>query len=103
MSDRISHFRQKIKENPANSLFKFSLAQLLHESGDNEEAAILFEQCLSDKPNWMMSALFLGKVNIALNNKEQAVKYLQVTKDLAIEQNHDDPLQEAIELLSELQ
>jgi len=51
----------------------------------------------------MMSALFLGKVNIALNNKEKAVKYLQVTKNLAIEQNHDDPLEEAIELLSELQ
>lgn len=103
MSDRILHFRQKIKANPSNSLYKFSLAQVLHERGDNEEAACLFEQCLIEKPNWMMSALFLGKVHIALDNKEKAVRYLQVTRDLAIEQNHDDPLQEANELLSELQ
>ena len=102
MSDRLLQFRHKVSENPDNCLYKYSLAQLLFEKGKFEEAVNLFEQCLAAKPEWMMSALFLAKTHLALEHKQLAVKYLELTKKLAVEQSHDDPYHEANDLLLEI-
>jgi predicted Zn-dependent protease len=102
MSDRVLQFRQKVSENPNNFLYKYSLAQVLFEKGKFEEAVTLFEQCLAAKPDWMMSALFLAKTYLALENKPLAIKHLELTKKLASEQKHDDPFHEANDLLVEI-
>ena len=102
MSDRVLQFRQKVSENPNNFLYKYSLANLLFEKRNFDEAVILFEQCLEAKPDWMMAALFLAKTYLALENKHLAIKYLELTKSLAAEQSHDDPYNEANDLLLEI-
>ena len=103
MLDRILHFRRKIDEFPDNPLYKYSLGQELFEQGQNKEAACLFEDCLLAKPDWMMPALFLSKAYLALGNTELAIKNLHITRKLATEQNHEDPLHEANELLAEIE
>ena len=75
---------------------------MLYKDGIYKEAAELFEECLFFRPDWMMSALFLSKVYLALGNTELAIKNLKITKRLAIEQNHEDPLGEVNELLAKI-
>jgi hypothetical protein len=50
----------------------------------------------------MMAYLLLGKSYIANDQEELAVKPLECTIKLAIEQNHEDPEIEARNLLSEI-
>jgi len=102
MPDRIDHFREKVDQFPANPLFKFSLGQELFENNMLDEAIIHFNACLVANPNWMMAALFLAKSHQAAGNKELAIENFQRTIRLAQDQNHDDPLAEAEDMLSEL-
>jgi tetratricopeptide (TPR) repeat protein len=102
MSDRISFFLQKLKENPHNLLNKFSLSQAYFESGAYGEAIPHLESCIQGRNDWMMAYLLLGKSYIANDQEELAVKPLECTIKLAIEQNHEDPEIEARNLLSEI-
>ena len=49
----------------------------------------------------MMAALFLGKAYLEQENKEKAKVNLELALALANEQNHEDPAEEAGELLKE--
>ena len=99
MSVRISQFRQKLKSSPNNQLFRYSLAQSLFEEGDLEEAVVHFLKCLELRADWMLVALYLGKAYIEKQDYPEAEKYLKLTINLGLKQNHMDPVDEAKELL----
>ena len=100
MSDRITQFRQKLSTSPENLLFKYSLAQALFEENDFPEAIELFEECIAKRADWMLVSLYLGKAYLETGNYGYALNYLNLTIELGQKQNHDDPVEEAKQLLA---
>ena len=81
MSDRVLQFRvwlAKIQTifSTNIALPKYCFKRKIRGSSNS------FKQCLA-KPDWMMSALFLAKTYLALENKPLAIKHLELTKKLA--------------------
>jgi tetratricopeptide (TPR) repeat protein len=99
MSERTAQFRQKLSSSPENILLKFSLAQSLFEEEQWDESIKYFLECLEKKPDWMLSALFLGKAYLEKENYPKAQKFLELTVRLGEEQDHVDPVEEAKGLL----
>ncbi|MEK9783839.1 MAG: tetratricopeptide repeat protein, partial [Opitutales bacterium] len=94
MSERITQFRQKLSTSPENLLFKYSLAQALFEENHFDEAIELFEQCIANRTDWMLVALYLGKAYLETGNSDNSEKYLPLTSELGQKPNHDDPVEE---------
>lgn len=101
MTDKISALQEKVRLNPEQIFHRYSLAQAYFEDHQFKLACFEFEECLRNKPDWMMAALFLGKAYLQIENKEKARKSLERALLLAKEQSHDDPADEAVELLEE--
>jgi len=99
MSERTAQFRQKLSSSPENIFIKFSLAQSLFEEEKWDESIKYFLECLEKKPDWMLSALFLGKAYLEKENYPKAQKFLELTVLLGEEQDHVDPVEEAKGLL----
>ena len=99
MSERTAQFRQKIASSPENILLKYSLAQSLFEEEKWDESIKYFLECLEKKPDWMLTALFLGKAYLETGNYTKARKFLELTVLLGEEQEHVDPVEEAKGLL----
>ena len=102
MTDKISALQEKVKANPKQVFHRYSLSQAYFEENQLELACAEFEECLKARPDWMMAALFLGKAYLADENKEKAKEKLELALFLAKNQNHDDPAEEAAQLLAEL-
>ena len=101
MTDKISALQEKLKANPSQVFHRYSLAQAYFEESQLESACAEFEECLKARPDWMMAALFLGKAYLEDGKKEKAKEKLELALNLAKEQNHDDPAEEATQLLAE--
>jgi predicted negative regulator of RcsB-dependent stress response len=96
----INELRQKVLSFPNNSFFRFSYAQLLAKKNHSEEAVEQLSICLKTRNDWMMAALLKAKLEISLERKEDAELSLIKTIELAKAQDHQDPLDEASELLA---
>ena len=57
---------------------------------------------LASKPDWMVVQILLGKCDLALGDRAAAVAAFTRARDLAVAQNHEGPLAELEQLLSEL-
>jgi len=101
MTDKISALQEKVKANPKQVFHRYSLAQAYFEENQLELACAEFEECLKARTDWMMAALFLGKAYLESEKKEKARENLELALSLAKEQNHDDPAEEAAQLLNE--
>ena len=95
-------FRQKLYASPDNILFKYSLAQALFEENYFTEAIELFEECIAIRKDWMLVALYLGKAYLEIEDSDKAERYLNLTIDLGLVQNHEDPVEEAKHLLQSI-
>ena len=60
----------------------------------------LFEECIAKRSDWMLVALYLGKACLETGNTGRAERYLNLTIELGRKQNHDDPVDEAKQLLA---
>ena len=103
MSKRLEVFRRKVEENPKNPLFRFSFGQALFEDENFEEAEKQFFSCLKDREDWMMALMLRGRCLIELDRVEEAKQSLRDAVLAARNQNHEDPEQEAMELLQRLE
>jgi len=101
MKERISLFLKKLEGNSENLLIRFSLAQAYFEDGDYENSVNHLEICISQRSDWMIATLLLGKALIEIGQKEEACVQFKKTIELARKQGHEDPEQEAISLLAE--
>ena len=95
----INELRQKVLSFPHNSFFRFSYAQLLAKKNHAEEAIEQLSLCLKVRDDWMMAALLKAKLEISLDRNEDAELSLIKTIELAKAQDHQDPLDEASDLL----
>jgi predicted Zn-dependent protease len=101
-ADRVAQFEALVARQPANELFRFSLAQALESAGRGADAVPHYEFCVRKKPDWMMARILLGKRLIALGRRSEARRELEAALSLAVDQSHEDPERELRALLAEL-
>jgi predicted Zn-dependent protease len=102
MPSRVEQFQSFVAQQPANELFRFSLAQALVAENRPEEAVEHYEFCVAKKADWMMPRILLGKVLLQLNRPSEAKPLLEAALSLAVEQHHEDPERELRALLADL-
>ncbi|MDB6167349.1 MAG: molecular chaperone DnaJ [Verrucomicrobia bacterium] len=102
MASRVEQFESRVRSQPGNALFRFSLAQALAAEERGEEAIPHFEFCVASRADWMMPRILLGKLLLQLNRRPEAKALLTTALGLAVEQHHDDPERELRALLAEL-
>ncbi len=99
---RSDRFQSLVAQQPANELFRFSLAQALIEEGRSEEAIPHLEFCAAAKVDWMMARILLGKALVGAGRVTEARKILGDALALAVAQNHETPEAELRALLADL-
>lgn len=101
MASRTETFAKLVEREPANELFRFSLAQALVGEGRGAEAVPHFEACVAKKADWMMPRILLGKLLLHLGRRAEARPLLADALRLALDQHHEDPERELRALLAE--
>lgn len=101
MASRTETFAALVEREPANELFRFSLAQALVGEGRGAEAVPHFEACVAKKADWMMPRILLGKLLLHLGRRAEARPLLADALRLALDQHHEDPERELRALLAE--
>ena len=101
MASRTETFATLVEREPANELFRFSLAQALVGEGRGAEAVPHFEACVAKKADWMMPRILLGKLLLQLGRRAEARPLLADALRLALDQHHEDPERELRALLAE--
>jgi len=99
---RSQQFLALVTQQPANELFRFSLAQALLGENRPAEAIEHLTACANKKTDWMMPRILLGKTLLGLGRKAEARPWLESALVLAVAQHHDDPAAELRALLAEL-
>jgi predicted Zn-dependent protease len=101
MASRIEHFETLVAAQPANELFRFSLAQALLAENRPAEALPHLEFCVQRKSDWMMARIHAGKALLQLNRRAEAKPLLEEALRLAVAQQHEDPERELRALLAD--
>lgn len=99
---RSQQFAALVAAQPANGLFRFSLAQALQAENRPAEALEHLQFCADQKTDWMMPRILLGQTLLGLGRRAEAKPWLEQALLLAIAQDHDDPARELRSLLAEL-
>jgi predicted Zn-dependent protease len=99
---RSPHFSALVAKQPANPLFRFSLAQALLTEKRDADAVEHLEHCSRGKADWMMPRILLGKTLLNLGRAAEAKPWLEEALQLAIDQDHQDPEGELRALLAGL-
>ena len=98
---RSQQFAALVESQPANGLFRFSLAQALLAENRAAEAVEHLQCCAEQKAEWMMPRILLGKTLLGLGRPAEAKPWLEQALQLALAQDHDDPARELRTLLDE--
>lgn len=98
---RSQQFAVLVATQPANGLFRFSLAQALLAENRPAEALAHLQFCAEQKADWMMPRILLGQTLLGLGRRGEAKPWLEQALQLAITQEHDDPARELRALLAE--
>jgi predicted Zn-dependent protease len=102
MPSRSEHFAALVARQPANKLFRFSLAQALLAEDKPAAALAHLEFCARAKPDWMMPRILLGKALVTAGRRPEARPWLEEALRLAVAQQHEDPERELQALLAAL-
>ena len=102
MPSRVEQFEGLVARQPANELFRFSLAQALAAENRGPEAVAHYEFCIAKKSDWMMPRILLGKLLLQLGRRPEARSLLTDALRLAVDQHHEDPERELRALLEDL-
>ena len=95
-------FRKLLEAKGKNPLLQFSLGQALLDEGQAEEAIASLKECCEGNKDWLMPRLLMGKACLELGKPGEAKRWLEEAKRLSIEQEHEEPLEEAVLLLTDL-
>ncbi len=102
VNDTIARHQKLLEQFPNNELARFSLGKAWFDLGKFVEAKEQFQLALAKKPDWMVVQILLGKCELNLGDKIAAKAAFEKAKQLAIEQNHEGPLAEMEQMLSEM-
>lgn len=99
---KVDKWKQVCEQRPQDELARFTLAKALYEAERFEEAVPEFQRAIDVKPDWLMAHVFLAKSLVELGQGAPAVVVLKRARELALEQDHSEPLAEIDDLLEEL-
>jgi predicted Zn-dependent protease len=99
---RVEQFSALVAREPANEMFRFSLANALAAESRGKDAVPHYRLCIEKKPDWMMARILLGKLLLQLGERREGKTMLEAALKLAIDQHHEDPERELRALLAEL-
>jgi Flp pilus assembly protein TadD len=102
VNDPLARQRQLVAQHPGNELARFSLGKALFDRGDFSGAREQLVAALERKPDWMMAQILVGKCDLALGDQAGARRAFERARELAVAQDHEGPLAEMNQLLSEL-
>jgi thioredoxin-like negative regulator of GroEL len=102
VEDKVAKWQKACEQRPQDELARFTLAKALFEAGRCEEAAPEFQRAIDVKPDWLMAHVFLAKCMVEAGRCGDAVIVLKHARELALAQDHKDPLFEIDDLLEEL-
>lgn len=94
-------FLPKVEASPDNMLFRFSLGQALYEEGDFLASIEHLQKCADSRADWMLPRILLGKALITNARAEEAKPILEDALQLAIDQRHDEPVEELRNILAD--
>jgi len=77
LEERIAQFSKMSQDDPDNELGHYRLGQLLQEANRHEDAIRSFRRTLELSPQFSKVFLLLGKSQVALNRKEEAIATYQ--------------------------
>jgi Flp pilus assembly protein TadD len=102
MTDPLARQRQLVAQHPENELARFSLGKALFDQGNFAGAKEQLAAALERKPDWMVVQILIGKCDLSLGDRAGARRAFERARELALAQNHEGPLGEMDQLLSEL-
>jgi tetratricopeptide (TPR) repeat protein len=102
MNDTIARYQKLLEQFPNNELARFSLGKAYFDLGKFSEAKEQFQIAIAKKPDWMVVQILLGKCDLNLGDRATAKASFERARQLAIEQNHEGPLAEMEQMLSEM-
>src|SRR5437016_3443026 len=102
MNEAIARHQKLLEQYPDNELARFSLGKAWFDLGQFPAAKEQFTLGLARKPDWMVVQILLGKCELALGDRSAAKKAFERARQLAIEQDHQGPLEEMNQLLGEM-
>src|SRR2546429_7427424 len=102
MNDAIARCQKLLEQYPDNELARFSLGKAWFDAGHFAAAKEQFALALARKPDWMVVQILLGKCELALGDKAAARTAFERARQLAIDQDHEGPLEEMNQLLAEI-
>jgi tetratricopeptide (TPR) repeat protein len=76
-AEAAKEWREALKLSPGNLMFRRELAMALSQSGNLQEAEILFQQALKQEPDSSELNYFLGEVILHAQKPQEAIPYLQ--------------------------
>lgn len=74
MSSRIQTLAKAVKDHPDDSFYKFTLALEMLKIGEQRKAQVLFENILSNDPEYIGVYYHLGKLYVDLQENELALR-----------------------------
>ncbi|MEC9070922.1 MAG: tetratricopeptide repeat protein [Myxococcota bacterium] len=101
MNDRLDRFRKLKEQFPDNEMPRWSLATGLEEMGAFSEAIDEFQELVALKPDYCVAWLHMGSCMIEEERLEEALVALETCRQLAIDQGHMAPRQEADMLIEQ--
>lgn len=85
--DRLSALYQFLEEDPSDTFTRFALAQELRRLGRIEEAVELFQELITDNPEYVGTYYHLGALLEETGRQEEAVRTYQKGIHIAAETN----------------
>lgn len=98
---KIAQFLALKAAHPESEMPRWTLATTYAESGMYEEAIGEFEALIEMKPDYCVAYLHLGSCLLEEDRPEDAIDVLERARQLAIDQSHTAPRQEAEMLLEQ--
>ncbi len=102
MDDPLARQRQMVEKHPSNELARFSLGKALYDRGEYAAAREQFVLAVERRADWMVVQILIGKCDLALGRRAEAVVAFERGLALAVEQHHEGPQTELEELLADL-
>lgn len=99
---RSQAFQKMVTKAPDNTLFRFSLGQALFDEEAFAECVEHLEFCCTQKSDWMVPRILLGKAQVTLGHPKKAQPVLEEALQLAVDQHHEGPEAELRALLADL-
>ncbi len=98
---KIAQFLALKASHPDSEMPRWTLATTYADLGRHEEAIEEFESLIAMKPDYCVAYLHLGSSLLEEDRVEEAITVLERARQLAIDQSHTAPRQEAEMLLEQ--